>query len=223
MRRWFHLALAVLLLGCCGRLFAGEILDRVVAVVNGHPILASEWEETLRYECLQSQRAIGDLKAEERQAALQRLIDQHLIEDQMKIEGNTAVTVEEVERKLVQMRDEFLRDRKQVSDREKADWDAALARFGFTQAQIEAHVARELNILRFVERRFRPTIQIDPAEIERYYRETLMPELQKQGAADPPLAEVERQIRELLVQKALDEQLNRWLQTLRQEHRIQIR
>ena len=224
MKRCSHHVLVALLLACCGRLSAGEILDRVVAVVNGHPILASEWDEALRYECLQSQRAIGELKTGEQQAALQRLIDQRLIEDQMKIEGGSSATTQEISQKLAQMRDQILGDRKPAKpEQENAAWETALVQFGFTPAQIEAHVARELNILRFVERRFRPIIQIDPAEIERYYRETLMPELQKEGAADPPLAAVERQIRELLVQKALDEQLNRWLQTLREEHRIQIR
>ena len=223
MQRRSHLALIVLLLAWCGRLSAGEILDRVVAVVNGHPILASEWDAALRYECFQNQHAISDLKGEERQAALQRLIDQHLIEDEMEVEGSSAATAEEVGHKLAQLRDQMLRDRKQLSNQENASWEAVLAQFGFTQTQIEEHVTRELTILRFVERRFRPTIQIDPSEIERYYRETLMPELRKEGAADPPLAAVERQIRELLVQKALDEQLNRWLQALRLEHRIQIR
>jgi len=224
MKRCSHLVLVALLLACCGRLSAGEILDRVVAVVNGHAILASEWEEALRYECLQSQRSIGELKTEEQQAVLQRLIDQRLIEDEMKIEGSASATAQEVSQKLAQMRDQISRYRKPAKpEQDNAAWETALAQFGFTQAQIEGHVARELNILRFVERRFRPTIQIDPSEIERYYRETLMPELQKEGAADPPLAAVERQIRELLVQKAVDEQLNRWLQTLRLEHRIQLR
>lgn len=223
MRRCSYLAVIVLMLGYSERLFGGEVLDRVVAVVNGHPILASEWEEALRYECFQNQRAVADMRSEERQGTLQRLIDQRLIEDQMKLEGGAPAISEQLTGKVVQMREQILRERKQRPNRENPDWEAILVEFGFTQEEIEGHVARELNILRFVERRFRPTIQIDPAEIERYYRETLMPQLQKAGAADPPLADIERQIRELLVQKALEEQLNRWLQSLRQEHRIQIR
>jgi len=50
-----------------------------------------------------------------------------------------------------------------------------------------------------------------------------MPQLEKAGAPDPPLAEVAAQIRELLTQKILDEQLNNWLHTLRQQGKIQMR
>lgn len=224
MKRCSHLALVLLVLGCSGKLFPGEVLDRVVAVVDGHAILASEWDEALRYECFQSHRVISEITAAERQATLQRLVDQRLIEDEMKIEGSHPASAEEVERKVAQMREQISRDRKPASPGQRgADWEEALAQFGFSPAEIEEHVARELNVLRFVDRRFRPTIQIEPAEIERYYQETLMPQLQKAGAADPPLAEVANQIRELLLQKALDEQLNHWLQSLRQQRRIQIR
>ena len=95
--------------------------------------------------------------------------------------------------------------------------------YGFTPEEVEDQVTRELSVLRFVDRRFRPAIQIEPVEIERYYRETLMPQLEKAGAPDPPLAEVAAQIRELLTQKILDEQLNNWLHTLRQQGKIQMR
>ncbi len=33
---------------------AGEVLDRIVASVNGHVILQSDWDEELRYESLMS-------------------------------------------------------------------------------------------------------------------------------------------------------------------------
>lgn len=221
MKSRLHLALILLLLGCMPRLTAGEVLDRVVAVVDGRPILASEWDDAVRYECFLNQCAANELTAASRQATLQRLIDQRLIERQMKVEDAHPVSADEVTRKLAELKAQILRT--PASQQSSDEWSAVLSRYSFTQDEIEDHLTHELSVLRFVDRRFRPTIQIDAAQIERYYNETLMPELQKAGAADPPLAEVSAQIRELLTQKAIDEQLNTWLQNLRRQGRIQMR
>jgi len=122
-----------------------------------------------------------------------------------------------------ELKAQILHNRISTSGTELLEWKAALSQYGFTPEEVEDQVTRELSVLRFVDRRFRPAIQIEPAEIERYYRETLMPQLEKAGAPDPPLAEVAAQIRELLTQKILDEQLNNWLHTLRQQGKIQMR
>src|SRR5439155_86425 len=87
-----------------------------------------------------------------------------------------------------------------LSSSEVLDWKAALYQSGFRPDELEDHVTRELSVLGFVDRRFRPAIELARAEIERYYRETVMPQLEKAGAPDPPLAEVAAQIRELLTQ-----------------------
>ncbi|HZR27616.1 MAG TPA: hypothetical protein VFA71_02460 [Terriglobales bacterium] len=228
--RWpVQFALALLLLGCTGQFLRGEIVDRVVAVVNGHPILASEWDEAVRYECFLNQRALSEITAPERQATLQRMVDQRLMEAEMKLEGSRPAREEDVERKIAEVRQQILHNRNPASPITSAavegerEWQAALAQYGFMQAEVEEHIAHDLDVLRFVDRRFRPTIQIEPSDIERYYRETLMPQLQRAGAPDPPLADVSAQIRELLTQKALDEQLNHWLQALRQQGKIQMR
>jgi len=222
MKCRFHLAL-ILLLGCASGLSSSEVLDRVVAVVDEHPILASEWDDVVRYECFLNQRGLAEITIAERRATLQRMIDQRLIEQEMKMEDPHPVSAEEVTRKVGELKAQILHNRISTSGTELLEWKAALSQYGFTPEEVEDQVTRELSVLRFVDRRFRPAIQIEPAEIERYYRETLMPQLEKAGAPDPPLAEVAAQIRELLTQKILDEQLNNWLHTLRQQGKIQMR
>jgi len=39
--------------------FAGEIVDRIVATVNGHIILQSEWEDALFYEAFVAGRSLN--------------------------------------------------------------------------------------------------------------------------------------------------------------------
>src|SRR5215475_7350801 len=66
-----------------GPLWAARLLDRAVATVNGHVLLASEWEDELGYECFMAKRSWQALTPEDRKAALDRLIDQELLKEQM--------------------------------------------------------------------------------------------------------------------------------------------
>src|SRR5579863_10664732 len=61
-----------------------EVIDRIVATVNGHIILQSDWNDALRYEALLSARSLTDFNDQERRDVLDRLIDQELLAEQMK-------------------------------------------------------------------------------------------------------------------------------------------
>ena len=54
----------------------GEVIDRIVATVNGHIILLSDWEDSLRYEAFSSGRPLDRMTADDRKSALDHLIDQ---------------------------------------------------------------------------------------------------------------------------------------------------
>ena len=61
---------------------SAEVIDRIVATVNGHVILLSDWEDSLRYEACSGGEPLDRITTEERQAALDRLIDQELLREQ---------------------------------------------------------------------------------------------------------------------------------------------
>jgi uncharacterized protein HemY len=64
---------------------------------------------------------------------------------------------------------------------------------------------------------------IDRSAVEAYYRDTLLPQLHKSGVTkDPPLTDVQRQIREILTQQRMDQMLSTWLQNLRGQSRVHI-
>jgi hypothetical protein len=52
----------VLLLGIALPAWAGDILDRIVATVNNHIILQSEWQDAVHYEAFVDGRALGQQK-----------------------------------------------------------------------------------------------------------------------------------------------------------------
>jgi hypothetical protein len=57
-----------------------------------------------------------------------------------------------------------------------------------------------------------------------YYRQTFVPEFQKKnaGAAAPPFADVENQIREVLTAKHINELLDQWIEELKPTSRVRF-
>jgi hypothetical protein len=60
--------------------------------------------------------------------------------------------------------------------------------------------------------------------VEAYYQNTFVPEhLRRAAGPPPPLEDVEGEIREILVQKKIDELLMEWLSELRSTRQVKIR
>ena len=118
---------AVALLAACRVAQAGEILDRIVATVNGHIILQSDWADALRYEAFVDNRSLDQFPLTERKAALDRLIDQELLQEQMRASDFRHATEEEVRKRIAEIRSRY-----PGSDGDQG-WRAVLDRFGFTE------------------------------------------------------------------------------------------
>jgi SurA N-terminal domain len=224
MRRALHLAViclawAALALasdqGLPGLGPGGEIVDRIVATVNGQPILQSDWDTALRCEAFLDQRPL-EFTPEAGRASLDRLVDQELLRQQIR-------TFQLQPAGDDRMRERLQEIRRQIPGADSdAGWQAALQRYGLTQSELEERVADQVEILHFIEIRLRPTVHVDRRSIEAYYRDTLLPQLRARGAKQAPLAEVSAQIEEILSQQALDSLLADLLRDLRQQSQIRI-
>ena len=193
---------------------AGELLDRMIATVNGHVLLLSDWEDELRFECFTSNRSLAEISPSEKKAALDRLIEQELLREQARTTETKSVSGEQVRKQVDALKRNYLRENPGKT------WDAALSKYGLTQKSIESHVTTELEQLQLIDTRFRPSIQISQAEIEQYYKNELVPKL---PASDPvTLPDATPKIRELLVQNRMNEMLNSWLEMLRSQAQIRI-
>src|SRR5215470_15969296 len=130
MKKWIQVWFALLILMAWNApCRASDIVDRVVAVVNGHLILQSDWEEEIASEAFLNARAGDSYTAVERQEALDRLIDRELLREQVRSfdpapAAQVAARVAEV--------------RKQHPEALTDDgWLAALKRNGLTQGALE--------------------------------------------------------------------------------------
>ncbi len=82
--RLFIFVCTLVFLALASSVGAAEVIDRIVATVNGHIILQSDWEDSLRYEAFSSGRPLDRLTADDRKAALDHLIDQELLREQLR-------------------------------------------------------------------------------------------------------------------------------------------
>ncbi len=207
------LALAV------GSLFAGEIIERVVATVNKRPILQSDWDEEVRYEAFVNHRPLSSVSAAERKAALDHLIDQELLRQQIKedeAEGLLKPSTPNVEKRLQEIRKEY------PGAEKAAAWQADLQQYGLREEDLARHIVQQARLERLIDARLRPNIHISHSSIESYYQQQLLPELRKAGVKDVPLVEVSPKIEELLTQRRINELLASWLHDLRSQSDIRM-
>jgi peptidyl-prolyl cis-trans isomerase SurA len=213
-RRYATIVCAVVFLAARFSL-AGELLDRIVATVNGHIILESDWDDALRYEAFVDAGPLNQLPAAERKAALDRLIDQELLREQMRSSEFKRATPEEVAQRVQEIRQQY------AEAKSDEGWLALLRRYGLTPEELAQHVALQLDLMSLVDARLRPNVSIDSKSIESYYNQELLPQLRQSGAKEVALAEVTPKIKELLTQQKLNQLLVAWLQNLRSGSEIQ--
>jgi hypothetical protein len=217
VRTYVTAVLIGLLMGSLARpAAAGEMIDRIVAIVNGRIILQSDWNDALRYEGLLSARALSDFTEDDRRAVLDRLIDQELLGEQMKSALIKHASEEEAAAQVAQVRQLY-------PDAATDDgWKAVLAKFGVTEKAFAAHVQQEIDLMRLVDAHLRPTVQIDSKSIEAYYRDKFVPQLKQSGAGEVPLEEVSAKIREMLTEEKVSELMVSWLHSLRSESKLSM-
>ena len=195
---------------------AGQVIDRIVATVNGHIILQSDWDEALRYEALLNGRMLTEVTDDDRRAVLDRLIDHELLAEQMKSSSFEHASEAEAATRIADARKQY------AEGTTDEGWRLVLGRYGLTEKDLVAHVQEQIDLMRLVDAHLRPSVQVDSKTVEAYYREKFVPQLKESGAGEVPLAEVSAKIRELLTEEKVNELMVSWLQSLRSESKVSV-
>jgi hypothetical protein len=195
-------------------------LDAVVAVVNNRPILLSDVNEELRLAVLDPAQA-GQVELTP-QKALEQLISRALIQQQIRREEErvSEPSSEEVQSRLSELRRELPACVHSNCSSEQG-WAAFLAAHGLTPEHVERSLRLRVEILRFIELRFRAGLRITPEEIEAYYRTYLAPAF-KPGEVVPSLETVSQRIEEILLEKRVNALFDQWLDNLRKQGDVEV-
>jgi peptidyl-prolyl cis-trans isomerase SurA len=214
MRRVTQIAILFVLAIPCT---AQQVIDRMVAVVDDHVITQSDWEEQERFEALAEGRNPNEIQHSN--AALERLIDRVLISEHLSGARMQHATPEDINNQIAAIRKQVL---PKQSEDENA-WQKILTEFSIPEEDLKQIVAEQVNVLRFVEVRFRPSVQVSQEELESYYQKTFVPQLRKSGTSEaelPQLQKVEDRIRQILAEQRVNDILTSWVQSLRAQANI---
>lgn len=198
----------------------GETIDRVIAIVNGDLVLESDVDEEKRFAAFQPfSTTTGGAFTRER--AIERIINRSLILQQSRLQMIGGVKETDVTTQLMALRKD-IPVCKQYHCETDDGWNKFLADQGFTAPELQVRWRQRMEVLSYIENRFRMGIRITPEEIREYYQKELLPQYAKQKAAAPKLEELSGRVQEILLQQRVSKLLQDWLTSLRAQGTVQI-
>lgn len=207
---WWSLCMLALLVAVS----QAEVVDRTIAVVNHHLITWSDLDEQMRFEALENMRALKDLGEADRRAAFEHLVQYRILRDQM--QGTLPAQAYEVDARIAEVRAGW------QMDKDDAKWAATLTHYGLPAAELREMVTNQVEILKFMEFRVRPMVRVTRQEVDDYYSLTLVPQVVAKGQTPEPMEAVTGKIRELLTEQKMNQELEKWLATLRSQASVQV-
>ncbi len=198
---------------------AGIQLDRVVAIVNGELILDSDVDQERRFAALLPYgEAAGPYS---RDKAIERLINRDLILQQSRLQPGSGITDAAAAHDLDALR-KAIPTCKEFHCETQAGWTRFLATQGFAEQSLLVLWKERMEVLAFIEQRFRMGITIRPEQIESYYKNTMLPLYAQQHVTPPPLDSITRRIQEVLLQQQVSSLLDDWLKSLRAQGSVVV-
>ena len=186
-------------------------IDRLIAAVNGKVVTEMDLDFSRR---LNSILAFGkDTDSRTRQQEIGRLIDLELIRQELQ---NFPMSRED-EGTITKGMDALRKGYEAVP----GGLDAVAAQYRVGEDEIREYLRLQSSIMRFVSFRFTPFVSVPQLEKESYYREVLVPQLERAKAPVPPLSEVEDRIEAILRQEKANDALEQWIEELRGHARIE--
>jgi peptidyl-prolyl cis-trans isomerase SurA len=196
----------------------GVVLDRLVAVVNGDVILESDIDEERRFEEIQPYRAASDST---RARIIERLVDRALILQQAALQPEDAVPDRDLDAQIATLRKDIPACNEYHCETDEG-WKKFLSSHGFTEEEFRMRWLQRMQLLKFIEVRFRNGVNIKDDEIQTYYEKTMLPEYARRKVTAPPLDTVKRRIEEVLLQQQVTALLQDWLRSLRAQGSVRI-
>jgi hypothetical protein len=184
-----------------------RIVDGIAARIEDDILTESEVRELSAFQKL------VDGKSKSRAEVIQELADQWILRGEAATAKFPMPSTEDVDRAY----QEFVKQFPSPDEFQKR-----LASAGLSEAAVRRMLAQQLYLSRFIDYRFRPAAQIDDKQVQDYYDKEFSPQLKQRGDAVPPLEQVEDTIREVLIQRDINDRSAKWLDEARQRMNIDV-
>jgi parvulin-like peptidyl-prolyl isomerase len=188
------------------------IIDRIAIVVDNQVINDSDIAREIHMTDFINGDPL-DTSAAARKKAASRLIDQALIRHEIQLGEYSRATPADAQSML----DEIRKQRYKTA----AAYEAALHRYGITQAQLLEQLQWQMTVLQFIDQRFKPGIMISDAQIQQYYNRHAAQLTQAAGGRRPTLDEVRQQIEDTLAGEEVNKEFYAWLDQQRKQSSIE--
>lgn len=184
-----------------------RVVDRIVARVEDDIILQSQVRELAAFQMLVEGRAESDDKL------LEELIEQWIVETEATESHFPQPAQSEVDRELSRLQNQFGSPEK---------YAVRLRDLGLSPDEVRGLLSQQIYVERYVDYKFRPTVQVESADVDTYYKNELVPELQRNNQPVPDRTSVDKQIREVLTQRGISSLTAKWLDDTKSRLKIEI-
>lgn len=184
-----------------------QVVDAIVARVEDDVITFSEMRELAAYQQL------VDGRSQTNEELRSELIEQWVVNNEAATARFPLPAQSEVDREVARVEKSFPN---------AAAFQERTVSVGLTPEALRRIITQQIYLARYLDYKFRSSIQVNDAGIDSYYNEHLVPELRAKGQQPPPLAEVKDQIRELLIEQGVNERTAAWFEETKQRLKIEL-
>jgi hypothetical protein len=178
-----------------------EVIDRIAVSVGNQVITEAQILDELRITAfLNNQKP--EVSPAQKRAAAERLIEQTLVKREMELSHYPLPDLPEAAPLEKDLRAKYGTD---------TQFQQALIQAGIERQTLYQHLWWQLTLLRFIDYRFRPSVQIPEPAVKAYYDKKRL-EWEQQGVQPIPTLEDSRaDIEKILTEQRVDRAMDRWL------------
>ena len=185
---------------------SAEVIDRILAVVEGQIITLSDARAALRLDLVPA-----DVSEDPIAAVMQRLIDRRLMLAEVERYAPAEPPASAIEARLASIQARF---------KDALGLEIALNQTAMTREELQRHIRDTLRIDAYLQQRFSITVEPSQDDMQRYYREH-QAELTADGVLRP-FGEVAERIRARLIEERRDPIVREWIEGLRRRGNVVI-
>ncbi len=212
---YFGVCLRQLLVICVLLLaLRAEIIDRIAVSVGTRVIAVSDLDREIRVTSFLN-GVTPDFSTAAKHATAQRLIEQKLIQRELETSRYPVPDASEVDPILADFKAEHFTD--------EDSYRNALKDRGITEQQVRDELLWQRTLLRFIEVRFRPAVQVSDQEIQNYFEQVVEPAARVAHPGQAvTLDDYRQEIEATLSGQRVDKEVDTWLQEARKRNEIVV-